>query len=516
MPTMAETVPTHPGLEALPDGFCMIDAEGRVVYWNGAAARMLSIPREQALGRKVWDVVPASLRGVMEPHLDMALRRRAEAEFVTPHPPGCCPGFYAMRAVPLEEGGVALHFRDTTRETKLADQFARLLESIRDGFLAVDPDGSIGYINHVAERLLRLHRSKALGMQIWDLVPSRPEEIAAALRATLADGTPRNLRRIRPDAPVFRDHLFDLWIHPLPGGGLSILFQDVTRRVQREKDLSRYAAEADEANRAKARFFAAVSHELRTPLNAIVGYTHLLTTQTYGTLPDSAVRAASRASVCAEHLSQLVDDLLLMTTVEIDRVPVTPVPLPLGRFLPAVLEPVRQQAEAKGLVFRIEVPADAPVVETDPDRLRQLLHALVSNAVKFTHRGGIEIRAEALAPADAAVQNPGTAQGSAAGGEVESGPPASLRIRISDTGPGIPAEARERIFEAFEQLGDASRSDSLRRGTGLGLTVARRLTRLLQGTLTLEATSAAGSVFAIDLPPRLILRDERAGRLDDE
>jgi PAS domain S-box-containing protein len=495
-------MPSHPGLEALGDGFCMLDDRVIVVYWNAAAERMLGVTRDRALGRVWTDVLPASVHPHLAPHLRAVQRDGVPVETAMPHLPGCCAGLFQVRVTATDEAGITMQFRDATDEHRLSERHSRLIESLRDGFVAVDPDGTIGYINQVAERLLRLHRGAALGDPIWTLIPDRPEEIEESLRATLADGNARQLRRVRPDAPVFRDHMFDLWIHPLPGGGLTVLFQDVTRRVQREQELARYAAEAEEANQAKSRFFAAVSHELRTPLNAIVGYTHLLTTDTYGEMPTAATRAAARASVCAEHLSQLVDDLLLMTTAELDRLPVEPQELSLESALPGMLEPLRQQAEAKGLRFSIDVDPDVPSIRTDSMRLRQLLHSLVSNAVKFTSRGDVRIVVDRVAGPCCGNETPGAApMDGSAPAAVEPGTERErVRIRVVDTGPGVPDEARDRIFEAFEQLGDDSRSDSFRRGPGLGLAVSRRIAVLLRGRISLETTGERGSVFRLDLP----------------
>jgi PAS domain S-box-containing protein len=499
MMSIQATTAIHPGLEALEDGFFMVDGDWRITYWNPTAARLFSVDRKAVLGRSLWGAVPPLAGSAVEKELERAMKRRLARDFRMPHLPGCCSGFFSVRAAPLEDGGLAVHFRDVTAETKLAERYSQLLESIRDGFVAVDADGTISYINSVAERLLRLPRARALGRQVWPFIPREPAAIADALRATLADGQRRQLRRIRPEGPVFQRHLFDLWVHPLPGGGISVLFQDVTRRVEREKALARYAADAEEVSRAKSRFFAAVSHELRTPLNALVGYTHLLSTDTYGELTPAATRAASRASVCAEHLARLIDDLLLMTSVETDRLPVVVTPVSLASFLPGATEPVRQQAEAKGLRFAIELDADLPVLETDPDRLRQLLHALLSNAVKFTNRGDVRLEVRLLAPvASTPAPDASTLPDYARNGVHE-----GVRIRVLDTGPGIPPEARDRIFEAFEQLGDPARSDSFQRGAGLGLTVARHLASLLQGSLVLESTGDAGSVFRLDLPRSL-------------
>jgi signal transduction histidine kinase len=494
MNSMYDTMPIHPGLEALADGFSMLDPQGRVVYWNATAARLLGVPRDRALGRAVSDVVPALAADPAAARLRAALEQGEVAEFPLPPAPGTAAPRLTLRADPLAGGGLALHFRPAPEQEAPGPHHAHLLESIRDGLLAVDADGRIDYANPVARRVLRLSGTEPERPCIWDLIPDHWFEIRALLRAALNDAQPRHLRRVAPEGIDAGKRVFDVWLRPLPGGGLSLLFRDVSHGLQRERDLARYAAEADEANRAKSRFFAAVSHELRTPLNAIVGYTHLLSTDTYGAMPAGAMRAASRASVCAEHLAQLIDDLLLLTTAEIDRLPVASSPITLATFLPSALEPVRQQAEAKGLRFGIKIDADVPVLETDPDRFRQLLNALLSNAVKFTQRGEILVVASGVGVngSDAALQ-PGAPAALAEG----------ICIRVRDTGPGIPYEAQARIFEAFEQLGDTARSDSLRRGPGLGLTVARHLARLLKGSLTLEQTGHQGSEFRLDLPLRV-------------
>jgi signal transduction histidine kinase len=279
--------------------------------------------------------------------------------------------------------------------------------------------------------------------------------------------------------------VFDLWIYPLHGGGISIMFENVSERVEREEDLAQLVVRANEANEAKGRFFAAISHELRTPLNAIIGYTHLLNTETYGPLPEAAGRAAERAGVCAEHLARLVDDVLLLTTAEIGKLPVVPEEISLTEFLPSVLEPHRHQAEAKGLAFAWHVAEGAGTMETDPQRLRQLMASLVSNAVKFTAAGAVSIEVVRVNPS---------------GGDQDGD--AEIEFRVRDSGRGIAAADQERIFGPFEQIGDPSRSHSMTMGSGLGLTVARRLARLLNGTLRLETSSQEGSCFCLRLPLR--------------
>jgi PAS domain S-box-containing protein len=479
--------PLHPGLEALEDAFCMVDRDGRITYWNAAAERLLRRTRSTVLGSPVEGIlpflsVPATLERVRRAHAEgrsLALLERFH---------GIDGAFVSVRIAPLPDGGAGIHLRDCTAEILRAERHLDLLESIRDGFMAVDEEWKITYLNSAAETLLRFRRQRAVGRSIWSLLPYEPPEIRESLRKTMTDGVRRHLTQVRPRGRVFRGRVFDLWADSLVGGGISILFEDVTERLQREQELARLAAEAEELNRAKNRFFAAVSHELRTPLNAIVGYTHLLNTGTYGVIPEAARRAAERAGVCAEHLARLVDDVLLLTGSEIQRLPVSPTAIDLRAFLPAVVAPIQLQAQAKGLVFELSIPADLPVIVTDSQRLRQLLLGLLSNAVKFTSRGSVSLAAR--------VREPVTPRGA---DDLQHTSP-MLEIMVEDTGPGVPPDARERIFGLFEQLGDPARSESMNRGSGTGLTVARQLAGLLGGELLLADTSPAGSRFALHLP----------------
>ena len=469
-------LPRHAALEALADGFCIADAGYRVTYWNAAAERLFGVARAEALGRDLWSVVP----GAADPRLRERLARVADQGAVLDLTVLSDRELFArhlsVHASPLEGGGIALHFRDSTGEQRLADQYEQLLESIRDGFIAVDRDWRIVYVNRAAEVLVSLRRDRAVGTELWALLPPEPAYLGQAVRATMRDREPRSLHALYPQGTVLRDRCFDVSIHPLPDGGVSLLFEDVTDRLAKEVELARLAAEAEEASRAKSRFFAAVSHELRTPLNAIVGYTHLLATHTYGDVPAGAARASERACVCAEHLARLVDDVLLLTTVEVDRLPIFKSPVWLPELLPGALQHLAQQAEAKRLEFRVEIPDALPPVQTDPERVRQIVTALVSNAIKFTPRGGVGVRARVVE----------------GGGWME--------IGVQDSGPGVPEDERERIFHPFEQLGEEARSDSLNRGTGLGLTIARQLARRLDGDIVVRAAPGGGAEFVLRLP----------------
>ena len=461
-----------PALEAIADAFCTVGQDWSVTYWNAAAERWFGVGRDDMLGEPLADALPELAAPGWPARLAAVVATGRPMRFEFPARDDGTP--LSLEVSPLEGGGLALHFRDGAEQARVGERYARLLASIRDGFVAVDRDWRVVYVNPAAEALLRVRMHRAVGASLLDYLPNDPPELAATLRSTMEDGLPRGLAAVRPRAEWLRGRCFELAVDPLAGGGISLLFQDVTERQEREVELARLAGEAEEANRAKSRFFAAVSHELRTPLHAIVGYTHLLSTDSFGDMPPPASRAAERASVCAEHLARLIDDVLLLTTAEIDRLPVYPATVQLAPWAAEVLEPLRRQAEAKGLRFAVDIPAGLPVMQVDPERLRQVLYALVTNAIKYTPRGHVRVAAR------------------------EDGE--GVEVRVEDSGPGVALQDRARIFEAFEQVADDARTDSIHRGTGLGLSVAARLTDRLGGSLRLEQPEDGGSAFVVWLP----------------
>ncbi|HSH45768.1 MAG TPA: hybrid sensor histidine kinase/response regulator [Longimicrobiales bacterium] len=230
----------------------------------------------------------------------------------------------------------------------------------------------------------------------------------------------------------------------------------------------RQARDLEKAMTERSRFFASLSHELRTPINAVIGYNHLLQEQIFGELSDQQMDALGKASRSAEHLLELVDDILDISKIEAGKLEVFPEPVDLPALIQDTATTVQLQARDKGIGLDIDVESDLTIT-TDPARLRQILLNLLSNAVKFTDEGGVTL---SLDPADHGVT-----------------------IKVRDSGSGIPKEDLDRIFEEFEQVGTAGKG-----GTGLGLSISRRLAELLGGSLSAESTPGEGSTFTLKLP----------------
>jgi PAS domain S-box-containing protein len=240
------------------------------------------------------------------------------------------------------------------------------------------------------------------------------------------------------------------------------------RRTRLEADEARRVAEA--ASQAKSEFLAFMSHELRTPLNAVVGYADLLASGVGGTLEGKQTSYVTRIKESAGVLLSLIEEILNLARIEAGRVEVTVTELDACKVVTDALALIEPQARRKGLDLVTMLPEPAARVHTDEGKLRQILLNLLSNAVKFTDQGRVETRLE-VTSSDAVFQ-------------------------VRDTGPGIPVDKREEVFQPFARLAGQRE----RRGTGLGLAVVRRYAALLGGEVSIEDADGGGALFVLRVP----------------
>jgi signal transduction histidine kinase/FixJ family two-component response regulator len=237
---------------------------------------------------------------------------------------------------------------------------------------------------------------------------------------------------------------------------------------------ARVVDELARANRVKSEFVATISHELRTPLNVVMGYTDLLLDGAFGPLNKEQAETLQRILQRAHGLLELISATLDLGRIEAGRVSVDGQYIAVSAVLEALVKETRDWPAKENVALQWEVPAELPVVWTDPAKLGVVLKNLIANALKFTDRGQVTVRARDAAP--------------------------GVEISVRDTGVGIPDTALPIVFEPFRQAD----SSSTRRygGVGLGLYIVRRLLDLLGGTIDVESRVGEGSTFRLWIPLR--------------
>jgi signal transduction histidine kinase len=259
-------------------------------------------------------------------------------------------------------------------------------------------------------------------------------------------------------------------------------YADLERRVEiRTHELEEKSRQLVLESKHKSQFLANMSHELRTPLNAILGYTELILDNIYGQTPDKMRSVLDRVQINGRHLLGLINDVLDLSKIEAGQLTLSVADYSLKEVAHTVFTGVEALAAEKKLAFKLDVPPDLPRGRGDERRIAQVLLNLTGNAIKFTDAGQVTIKASA-----------------------HNG---SFTVAVRDTGPGIDAADQARIFGEFQQV-DAS-STRAKGGSGLGLSIAKRIVELHGGRIWVESSPGAGATFSFTLP---IAIEQQAGQ----
>ena len=353
------------------------------------------------------------------------------------------------------------------------ERLRAIVDRLADGVVLLDRNGTIKFANPAAEELF--------GRTVEELAGSD-----LGFPSMLGDAG--EIEVVRPGGATVTAELRVVETNWDGEDVRLVSIRDITdrkRAAERAMQLERERlarAEAEAASHAKSEFLATMSHELRTPLNAIIGYAELLDLGIHGSLNDEQHKQVLRIRQSARHLLGLVNEVLDLAKVEAGKLSVHNQPSRADEVMDAAIALVQPIAENRGVDLAVQCDDPNLVFDGDSERVRQILVNLANNAVKFTAAGGhVQVRCTLEARPDPAARLTG------------GGP--WICICVTDTGIGIPSNRLTAIFDPFVQVeGGHTRTSE---GSGLGLTISRRLARLMGGDLTVKSESGKGSAFTL-------------------
>jgi PAS domain S-box-containing protein len=477
-----------------PDALILLTPQGEVRHWSHGAQAIFGYRSDEACGSQLAALIaPVDAAAEQQLRIDEtlaggaatyeAVRRRKDSSLLYVD--------ISTRLVHAADGTtmVLSAEKDVThikvrRDAKLMEaRFRELLESTPDGIVMANATGHIVIANSQAARLFGYDDGELRGLSVDILLPERYRHAHVGHRSNYfqqprkrAMGSGLDLAGLRKDGSEFP---IEISLSPLrteESAFVMSAIRDISERKRFDQALKEKNQELANANQAKDRFLAGMSHELRTPLNAIIGFTGTLLMKLPGPLNDEQQRQLRTVQSSGRHLLALINDLLDVAKIEAGKVPLTLEPVDCKAVVEEVVATLRPQADAKGLAFRIDAPADPVMLVTDRRAVSQIVLNLAGNAIKFTERGGVNVT---LLTHDGAEAR-------------------RTEIRVEDTGIGIPVADQGKLFGAFSRIGNSGADAP--EGTGLGLHLSRKLAELLGGRIEFHSESGKGSSFSLVMP----------------
>ncbi len=367
------------------------------------------------------------------------------------------------------------------------ERFRLVAQSTGDAIIAIDDEGRIVSWNRGAERMFGCPEGEVIGKPLTGFMPEEfRKDYEASLKRLRGGGKARHagrtveLRGRRTDGGEFPLELSLGW---WTAGGetfYSGVVRDITERKRAEAALLKAKEAAEVANRAKTEFLANMSHELRTPLNSVIGFSEMMTLEAFGPLANDTYLEYTRdINDAGNHLLEIINDILDFSRIEAGEIDFTEDELDVAKTIESCLRIISERAMKARVTVSSDVPDDFPLLYGDETRVKQILLNLLSNGVKFTRPEGRTVV------------------------EARRDPHGAIVLRVRDTGVGIPAKDIPRVLESFGQVADAMTRDHP--GTGLGLSMAKSLTELHGGTLSIDSEVGVGTTVTVRFPPERVL-----------
>jgi len=378
-------------------------------------------------------------------------------------------------------------FQDVTEQERVLARARRdegryrlLAENVGDVITRVKMDGSSKYISPAIQQLLGWTFEEMSGQSTDYVYHEDRHLVLKAIGESVKTGTPTRLehRAVHKSGAIIWVECTFKALRDENGhvDDVVVVIRDMTQRKALEDEVIEAKERAEKAAQAKSEFLANMSHELRTPLTSVIGFSGLL--QGSEALPAEERVYVERIATASEALLGVINDILDYSKLEANAIEMDPEPFQVAALVDGAAAIVEGQCVAKGLSLKVVADAAMPEVLTgDAGRLRQVMLNFLSNAVKFTSKGGVTLRVGGAPDLDGRWR---------------------LRVAVTDTGIGIPAEKIEQLFERFTQA-DAS-TTRVYGGTGLGLAISRRLIEIMGGEIGVDSRPGEGATFWFETP----------------
>lgn len=447
-------------LANIPEAVFTLDAEGGIQSVSPYIERMVGYPPDGVVGRTIESLLVPSQQGAGE-KLCSELMREGEVKerpMHWKHRDGReLPVLVSVRWSP-ESGvayGIARDVSDLQRSQERLSRLETIPEQNPHPLFELAYDGTLIFANATARRLFPGIESLGIRHALFEGIEDQLERLKRG-------STDKELREAEFESRTYEQHVVYVSRHRL----FRVYCYDISRLKLNEHRLVAAKEEAERANQAKTEFLSRISHELRTPLNSIIGFSELLARREG---EPGLTRLLGHVLTSARHLLHLVDDVLDLTRIESGNLTVQLESMDLRALVEMAVETLTPLAQSRDITIDVSRVGEGLVVRCDRTRTRQLALNLLSNAIKYDRPGGQVSLSCALED----------------GGFV--------LLAVSDTGPGIPEEQREAIFQPFTRLEEATE------GTGMGLAISRRLARLMGGDLWVESAPGKGATFVCRL-----------------
>ena len=490
-------------IDTAVDGIIIIDRDGSVKMYNAACEKLFGYTAPEVLGQNVRMLMPSPYRDEHESYLDnyrnTSIRKiiGIGREVVGQRKDGSTfPMELSVGETSADGENLYVGIIRDISERKRAEEAIRaseatmraVIETAVDGVMIIDDAGKVQIYNTACEKLFGYPREDVIGRNVRMLMPLPYREehdgyIANYKRTGVRKiiGIGREVVGQRKDGSTFP---MELSVGETMADGKKVyvgIIRDLTERIEAMEAVTT-AKQADAANRAKSEFLATMSHELRTPMNGILGMTGLLMDTPLTTEQRDYAEAVQKSG---ETLLTLLNNILDLSKIEAGRFELYDRPFDPNEVLDGIAAVWESQANRKGLEFFVTNDLrGVSALIGDPDRLRQILVNLVSNAVKFTSSGFIALRVKR---------------------EASMGEKIVLRFEVKDSGIGIAEDVQNRLFRKFEQAdADTARTYG---GSGLGLAICRQLTEMMGGHIGLISAPGRGSTFWVTLPFDVVQSD---------